>query len=137
MNANLVVFAGRLARDPEVRSTTTGQVVCSFAVASERKYFTQGETKKDVVFLDVDMWGKRGEAVAKYFKKGDAIFLQGRLNQQKWEDKQTGKPRSKITMTAESFEFVNGTSGSGSRRSGGGPSGGDAGEPAGYDEVPF
>jgi single-strand DNA-binding protein len=102
-----------------------------------------GEKREETTFVDVDMWGRRGEVIAQYFKKGDPIFIEGRLNFRQWDDKD-GNRRSKLSVTAENFEFLR--SGRRDRGEGGGgdqeTSGAHGSEPggemeAGLDEVPF
>jgi single-strand DNA-binding protein len=150
---NKVLLMGNLTRDPEVRSTPSGQSVTALGLACNRTYTVGGqggqggEKREEVTFIDVDFWGKRGEVIAQYLKKGDPIFIEGRLTFRQWDDKE-GHKRSKLSVTGESFEFVGG-----GRRSGeGGPGPGRAPresqpEPgavpqggemeAGIDEVPF
>jgi single-strand DNA-binding protein len=152
---NKVILMGNLTRDPEVRATPSGQSVTAFGMACNRTYMAGGqngqggEKKEEVTFIDVDFWGRRGEVIAQYFKKGDPIFIEGRLTYRQWEDKE-GHKRNKLSVTAENFEFVGG----GKRNAeGGGMSGGgrppremqtepgavqQGGEmEAGIDEVPF
>ena len=142
---NKVILMGNLTRDPEVRSTPSGQSVTAFGIASNRTYTVGGpggEKKEEVTFVDVDFWGRRGEVVAQYLKKGDPIFVEGRLTYRQWEDKD-GNKRNKLSVTAENFEFIGGRQG-GERQGGGGGqarSYGDntvsAGDEQGFDEVPF
>jgi single-strand DNA-binding protein len=142
-NLNKVFLMGNLTRDPEVRSTPSGQSVTALGMAINRTYYVGGqggqggEKREETTFVDVDMWGRRGEVIAQYFKKGDPIFIEGRLNFRQWEDKD-GNRRSKLSVTAENFEFLRG--GRRERSDGGGQEAG--GEPggeleAGLDEVPF
>jgi single-strand DNA-binding protein len=106
MNLNRVFFGGRLVRDPELRSTSTGMSVCSFTIACGRKYKTKtGHENDETCFLDCTMFAKRGEAVAEHFRKGSEILIDGRLVTDKWTDKE-GHPRSKVKAIAENFHFV-------------------------------
>jgi single-strand DNA-binding protein len=148
-NLNKVFLMGNLTRDPEVRSTPSGQSVTALGMAINRTYFVGGqggqggqggEKREETTFVDVDMWGKRGEVIAQYLKKGDPIFIEGRLNFRQWQDKE-GNKRSKLSVTAENFEFIGGRrdkSDQGERHGGemaGDMSGGSM--EAGLDEVPF
>jgi single-strand DNA-binding protein len=148
-NLNKVFLMGNLTRDPEVRSTPSGQSVTALGMAINRTYFVGGqggqggEKREETTFVDVDFWGKRGEVIAQYLKKGDPLFIEGRLNFRQWQDKE-GNKRSKLSVTAENFEFLGGgkreRNEMGGRDSGRHESGGDAsgGEmEAGVDEVPF
>ena len=102
MNYNKVLIGGRLVRDPEARFTVNGNSLCECRVASSRKY----KEKEEKVFVDVTFWGKTAETVAKYFKKGDPIFVEGRLKLDEWEDRTTGAHRQKLSITGEMFQFI-------------------------------
>lgn len=95
---------GRLTRDVELRVTPGGKAICQFGLAVNSKF---GQTE-DVVFIDVEAWEKRAETVAKYFKKGDPIYIEGRIKQDTWDDKTTGQKRSKIKIVLDNFEFIGG-----------------------------
>ena len=153
---NKVILMGNLTRDPEVRSTPGGQSVTALGIATNRTYTAGGrdgqggEKREEVTFVDVDFWGRTGELIAQYLRKGDPIFIEGRLHFRQWEDKEGGK-RSKLSVTGENFQFIGGKRGEGGG-GGGMPSGrgaparesaGEAGAAsggemeAGFDEVPF
>lgn len=107
-----VVIMGNLVRDPETRSTTSGTNVTSFSVAVNRSYRdSSGNQKEDVSFFDCTAWGKMGETIAQYAKKGTGILLSGRLSQQSWEDKTSGQKRSRVEIVVEDFNFVGGGNG--------------------------
>lgn len=107
MNYNRVTLAGNLTRDPELKYLPNGTAVCRIGLAINREWKDQsGEKKSEVVFVDVDFFGKTAENVSKYFKKGRPIFIEGRLKLDTWTDKQTNQPRSKLGVIAESFQFV-------------------------------
>lgn len=109
MNLNKLFLAGRLTRDPEIKYTPKGTAVCEFGVAVNRTWKSEsGEKKEEVTFLDVTFFGKTGEAIAQYFKKGQPIYLEGRLKLDQWDDKQSGAKRSKVGVVGESFQFVGG-----------------------------
>ncbi len=148
-NFNKVILLGNLTRDPEVRSTTGGQRVTALGVAVNRTYTVGGpggEKREETTFVDVDFWARRGEVIAQYFKKGDPIFVEGRLSFRQWQDKD-GNKRSKLSVTGDNFEFVSGRGAGQGGGGGGGFSGGasedfapppDApGGAEGFDEVPF
>jgi single-strand DNA-binding protein len=147
-NLNKVFLMGNLTRDPEVRSTPSGQSVTAMGMAISRTYFVGGqggqggEKREETTFVDVDMWGRRGEVIAQYLKKGDPIFIEGRLNYRQWQDKE-GNKRNKLSVTAENFEFLGGRrerGEGGESRGHGDMQGGEmqGGElEAGLDEVPF
>jgi len=107
MNYNKFILGGRLTRDPELRVTPTGTAICQFSVATSRKFKTEGQAEREEVsFIDCEAWAKTGELIAKHFTKGKAIFCEGRIKQDTWEDKTTKEKRSKLKMVVENFQFV-------------------------------
>jgi single-strand DNA-binding protein len=122
---NKVILMGNLTRDPEVRVTPTGLTICKFTVAVNRKFKgSDGQEKEEVAFVDVDSFGKQAEVVGKYFGSGKPILVEGRLKQDKWEDKTTKEKRSKLMVVLESFSFVSGGRGEGGEGGEGGAAGG-------------
>ena len=106
------IITGNLTRDPELRNTPNGASVCSFSVAVNRVYRdSNGEQKEDVSFIDCSAWGKLGEMISQYAKKGSSVLVSGRLDQRSWDDKTTGQKRSRVEIVAEDFNFL----GSGNR----------------------
>ena len=105
------IITGNLTRDPELRSTGSGTNVCSFSVAVNRVYRdTNGENKEDVSYIDCSAWGKLGEMISQYAKKGSGVLVSGRLNQRSWEDK-SGNKRSNTEIVVEDFNFLGGANG--------------------------
>lgn len=112
---NQVILMGRLTRDPEQRTTTTGKTIASFSIAVDR-----GGQDDTADFFNVTAWEKLGELVMQYVTKGRRVLVQGRLRQDSWDDKETGKKQSRIEVVATDVTFLDGPSGSegGSDRSG-------------------
>lgn len=103
------IITGNLTRDPELRTTPSGASVCSFSVAVNRVYRdTSGEQKEDVSFIDCSAWGKLGEMINQYAKRGSGVLVSGRLDQRSWEDKNTGQKRSRVEIVVEDFNFTGG-----------------------------
>ena len=101
------IITGNLTRDPELRSTPNGASVCSFSVAVNRTYRdASGEKREDVSFIDCSAWGKLGEMISQYAKKGTGVLISGRLDQRSWEDKTTGQKRSRVEIVVEDFNFT-------------------------------
>ena len=101
------IITGNLTRDPELRTTPNGSSVCSFSVAVNRTYRdTSGEQKEDVSFIDCSAWGKLGEMINQYAKKGTGVLVSGRLDQRSWEDKTSGQKRSRVEIVVEDFNFT-------------------------------
>lgn len=103
---NQVILMGRLTRDPEVRTTTTGKTITSFSLAVDR-----GGQDDQADFFDITAWEKLGELVSQYLSKGRRCLVQGRLRQDSWDDKETGKKRSKVEVVATDVTFLDGPSG--------------------------
>ncbi|RYX79511.1 single-stranded DNA-binding protein [bacterium] len=111
---NQVILMGRLTRDPEVRTTTTGKTITSFSIAVDR-----GGQEDVADFFDVTAWEKLGELVSQYLSKGRRCLVQGRLRQDSWDDKETGKKRSKVEVVATDVTFLDGPNGEGGGNAGG------------------
>lgn len=106
-SVNLVVLIGTLTRDPEVRNTPGGQSVAGFSLAINHKWTSaSGEKREDVTFVDVEMWGKLAELVSQYVKKGHSLYVEGRLQQDHWDDKTTGQKRSKLKVVGDKMQFL-------------------------------
>lgn len=122
-NLNKVLLIGRLTRDPETRTTPGGATVTSLGLAVNRTYTRRdsGEKVEETCFVDVEAWGRTGETIARYMKKGRQIFIEGRLKFDSWE--RDGQRRSKLSVTAETFQFIDSQGGGGN----GGGSGGGSG----------
>jgi single-strand DNA-binding protein len=98
---------GNLTRDPELRSTPSGQQVASFSLAINRSWKNaSGEQQEAVDYIDCNAWGKPAEIITQYMRKGSAILVSGRLQQRSWE--QEGQKRSKVEVVVEDFNFVGG-----------------------------
>ena len=103
---NQVVLMGRLVRDPEQRTTSTGKTIASFSIAVDR-----GGQEDAADFFNVTAWEKLGDLVIQYLAKGRRVLVQGRLRQDSWDDKETGKKQSRIEVTATDVTFLDGPSG--------------------------
>ncbi len=100
---NQVILLGRLTRDPEQRTTNSGKTVVTFSLAVDR--FGQDDQTD---FFDITAWEKLGDLVVQYLSKGRRVLVQGRLRQDSWEDKDTGKKRSRVEVTATDVTFLDG-----------------------------
>ena len=103
---NQVILMGRLTRDPEQRTTTTGKVIANFSIAVDR-----GGQDDAADFFEITAWEKLGELVMQYLGKGRRVLVQGRLRQDSWDDKESGKKRSRVEVTATDVTFLDGPSG--------------------------
>ena len=104
-NLNKIFLIGNLTNNPELRQTQAGASVARFGLAVNQRYKNaSGELKEDVCFVNIVAWNKLAEAVASYLKKGKSVFVEGRLNQNKWEA--DGQKRSKIEVVAKTIQFL-------------------------------
>ncbi|MDP9290805.1 MAG: single-stranded DNA-binding protein [Verrucomicrobiota bacterium] len=108
-NLNKVFLMGNLTRDPEVKYTPKGTAVTDIGLAINRNYTTDsGEKREEVTFVDVTFWGRQAETAGEYLKKGRPVFIEGRLQLDTWDDKQSGQKRSRLRVQCENFQFVGG-----------------------------
>jgi single-strand DNA-binding protein len=115
-NFNKVMLMGNLTRDPEIRYTPKGTAVAEIGLAINRYFSGEGGDKREeTTFVDVTLWGRTAEIASEYLKKGRPVFIEGRLQLDTWEDKQSGQKRSKLRVVAEGMQLL------GSRGGGGGP----------------
>jgi single-strand DNA-binding protein len=105
MILNDVKIIGNLVNDPEVRFTPKGTPVANFSLGINETY-TVDEKRQITTFADVQVWGPSAENLAKLARKGQEIFIEGALRQDRWEDKQTGQNRSKLYVKAERWQFT-------------------------------
>lgn len=120
-SVNKVMLIGNLTRDPEIKYTPKGTAITDIGLAVNRVHTTEsGEKREEVTFIDVTLWGRQAEIVGEYCKKGRPIFIEGRLQLDTWDDKQTGQKRSKLKVIGENIQLLNGREGSGGGGGGGG-----------------
>ena len=104
---NKVMMIGNLTRDPEMRYLPSGQGVASFSIALNRAYQSpQGEKKEEVSFIRVVAWAKLAEICSQYLKKGNPVFVEGRLQSRSWEA-QDGTKKSTVEVVATNIQFLN------------------------------
>jgi single-strand DNA-binding protein len=106
MNFNKVLLGGNITRDIELRYTPKGTAVATLGIAVNRRWRDESGTDREAVsFHDCQAWGRAAEIIQQYFHKGRPIFIEGRLEQDEWEDKATGQKRRKTLVVIEKFEF--------------------------------
>jgi single-strand DNA-binding protein len=157
---NKVILVGNLGRDPEVRSTPSGQPVATFTLATSRRWRDKsGQKQEQTEWHTVVVWGKQAEIAGQYLTKGKQIYVEGRLQTRSWDDRQTGEKKYKTEVVCDNFQMLSARGGGsdfesqgrdqGSHQGGGqggnaaapasGPSyddGGYGGEPE-EDDIPF
>ena len=106
---NKVILMGNLTRDPELQYLPSGTAVAKFGIAVNRVYNDRqsGERKEDVCFVDITAWARQAEVCNEYLRKGNPVFLEGRLNFNSWET-DDGQRRSKLDVVAERIQLVGG-----------------------------
>ena len=106
-NLNKVMLMGNLTRDPETRYTPKGTAVGDLSIAVNRRVNDGNDNWTDeTTFVDITVWGNTAENAQKYLTKGRGIFVEGRLQLDTWEDKQSGQKRSRLKVVAESIQFL-------------------------------
>ena len=104
---NKVILLGNLTRDPEVRYTPKGSAVADLGIAVNRQYTLEnGEKREEVTFVDVTFWGRTAEVAGEYLKKGRPVFIEGRLQLDTWDDKQSGQKRSRLKVIGETMQML-------------------------------
>jgi len=127
-NVNKVILIGNVTRDPEVKFTPKGSAVTDVGLAINRNYtLDNGDKREEVTFLEVTFWGRQAETIGEYVKKGRSIYVEGRLQLDTWDDKQSGQKRSKLRVVGENFQFLG-------AKPGGSSSGGGDYEGGGHSE---
>ncbi|MCK5580130.1 MAG: single-stranded DNA-binding protein [Candidatus Omnitrophica bacterium] len=105
LEINSVVIGGNLARDVVLREIANGSKVASLVVASNRTFISNGEKKKEVAFIDVDVWGASAENCNQYLSKGSPVVVTGRLKQEQWQT-ENGEKRSRMKVVAANVQFL-------------------------------
>ena len=121
---NKVILVGNLTRDPEVRYTPKGSAVCDLGLAVNRQYSLEGgEKREEVTYVDVVLWARLAEIAGEYLKKGRPVLIEGRLQLDSWDDKQSGQKRSKLRVVGETMQLLGGRPGGGEGDEGAGGGG--------------
>ncbi len=107
---NKVLIIGNLTRDPEVKYLQSGTAVAELGLAVNRTWFDQKtkEKKEETTFIDVTLWGRQAEVAGEYLSKGRPVLIEGRLSLDTWDDKESGKKRSKLKVVGESMQMLGG-----------------------------
>jgi single-strand DNA-binding protein len=109
---NKVMLIGRLTKDPELRYTPAGAAVAQIRMAVNHTYRSKEEKKEEVLYIDVSIFGRSAETAKQYLAKGRELFIEGRLQQNDWEDK-SGQKRTTYRVVADRFQFLGGGTGRG------------------------
>ena len=136
-NVNKVILIGNLTRDPEVRHTPKGTAVGDIALAVNRNFTgDNGEKREETTYIDVTLWGRTAEIAQQYLRKGRPVYVEGRLQMDTWEDKQSGQKRSKLKVVAENLQLLGPRPEGEAAASGGSFNGNSRRSEGGYGEEP-
>ena len=102
---NKIIMVGNLTRDIELKYTQGGMAIAKSAIATTRKFTTNGEKKEEVCFVDVVFFAKTGEIANQYLRKGSKILVEGKLKFEQWVD-QNGQKRSKHSVVVETMQML-------------------------------
>ena len=104
---NQVTLMGNVVRDPSIKATNSGGSIAHFTLGITRRWTTEsGEKKEEATFVDIDAFGKTAGVIEKFVRKGDPLFVNGRLKLDQWDDKQSGQKRSKLSVIAEGVQLL-------------------------------
>jgi single-strand DNA-binding protein len=116
---NRTFLLGNLTREPETITTKSGHTIAKFGMAMNRQFVVNGEKRQETCFVDVVAFGRTAEVIAQYCRKGQLLFIEGRLDYQTWE--KDGQTRSKLQVVVDTFQLMPQKEG---RSDGGGGGGG-------------
>jgi len=111
---NHAVLIGRLTRDAELKYTSSGQAVCKFSIAVNRRKKNGDQWEDEANFFDIVIWGRQGESLHQYLLKGKMVGVDGELRQDRWQ--QDGQNRSKVEIIANYLQLLGGGPSSGERQ---------------------
>ncbi len=104
-SVNSVILIGNLGRDPELRKTPSGASVCSFSIATTERYTDkQGQRQEETEWHNITAWNKQADAMGQYLRKGSAVYIEGKLKTQSWED--NGVKKFKTDIVVKNFQFL-------------------------------
>lgn len=113
MNVNMVILVGNITKDPELKKIpSSGQSVCSFSLATNETFTSNGQKIKKTEFHNITAWGKLAENIAKYMRKGSSIFVEGKLQTRNWEKEGVKHYRTEIVALNVRFGAKRGEGGS-------------------------
>lgn len=106
MNLNKIILVGRLTQDPEIRTTSSGQMVCNFGLATNRFWVdkTSGDKREDTEFHNIVLWRRLAEIASQFLSKGDMTLIEGRLQTRSWQDN-AGNKRYRTEVVAERMQL--------------------------------
>lgn len=109
---NKVFLIGNLTQDPDLRRIPAGTAVSTLRLAVNEAYLSKaGERVERTVYVDVDVWDRQAENCQQHLSKGSPVFIEGRLQMDQWEDRETHVKRSRLKVRADRVQFLGGRRG--------------------------
>lgn len=110
---NKVILVGNITRDVQVKYTTGGTAMAEIGLAVNRRWLdkTSNQWKDETTFVDVQLWGRTAEIAGEYLRKGSSVLIEGRLQLDQWDDKESGQKRSKLRVVGEQMTMLGNKSG--------------------------
>ena len=106
---NKVLLIGNLGKDPESRYLPSGGAVCNFSIATTERYKDKsGQQQEKTEWHNIVMYNKLAEIAGQYLKKGSSVYVEGRMQTRKWQDKQTGADRYSTEIVADQMQMLGG-----------------------------
>ena len=105
MSVNKAILIGRLGKDPELKDTPSGKAVCNFSLATDETWTTDGEKHKATTWHNITVWGKQAEIMKEYLKQGQEVYIEGRIDNRSYEDKD-GVKKYRSEVVVQRFSFV-------------------------------
>jgi single-strand DNA-binding protein len=103
---NKVVLMGNLTRPPEVKTLPSGNSVCEFGLAINRKFTTRdGDEREEVTYVELSCFGRGGEVIKQYCDKGSPLFVEGRLRYDSWQNDK-GEKRNRLSVIVDNFQLL-------------------------------
>ena len=103
---NKVMLMGNLTRPPEVKTLPSGNSVCEFGLAINRKFTTRdGDEREEVTYVELSCFGRGGEVIKQYCDKGSPLFVEGRLRYDSWQNDK-GEKRNRLSVIVDNFQFL-------------------------------
>lgn len=104
---NKAILVGRLGKDPEIRSTPSGQTVARFSIATDEKFTDRnGEKQERTEWHNIAAWGKLGEICGQYLRKGKLVYIEGSIRTDSWDDKETGQKKYRTEIVAQNMKML-------------------------------
>ncbi|PIP23861.1 MAG: single-stranded DNA-binding protein [Candidatus Nealsonbacteria bacterium CG_4_10_14_0_2_um_filter_38_17] len=104
MNFNKVILVGRLVSDPETRTTPSGQTVCSFRMATNRVWTSNGQKQEQTEYHSIVLWRRLAEISSQFLSKGGLVLIEGRLQTRSWQDS-SGNKKYRTEIVAERMQM--------------------------------